>query len=179
MSFKRAMTKCFQLTLAIIKPHAVKMPSALHSIRRKIISNNFYVLNTKEVMLAKADAERFYGEHKQKFFYNRLVTLMSSGPLHVHILAKDNAIQSWRELMGPTKVYMAQFTQPATIRGEHGLSDTRNAVHGSDSETSAAREIDFFFPGFNVDGWRERVAKVVSNETIMFDEDRFVHRFPT
>lgn len=77
------------------------------------------------------DAHKFYDEHRNKFFFNRLVTFMCSGPSHVHILAKENAIQAWRDLMGPTKVYMTQHTHPCTIRGRHGLSDTRNVTHGS------------------------------------------------
>lgn len=78
---------------------------------------------------------------------------MNSGPVEVLILAGDNAISKWRTLMGPTKVYKAIFTNPDTIRAKFGLSDTRNACHGSDSMESAKREINIFFPEFDVDRW--------------------------
>lgn len=73
----------------------------------------------------------FYEEHKEKFFYNRLLTFMCSGPSDIYILTDHNAIAKWRQLMGPTKVYQAQYTARDTIRGMYGLSDTRNATHGS------------------------------------------------
>lgn len=69
------------------------------------------------------------------------------------ILAGDNAISKWRTLLGPTKVFKAIFTHPESIRGQFGLSDTRNACHGSDSMQSAKREIELFFPKFDVDRW--------------------------
>ena len=83
------------------------------------------------MIFSPKEAEQFYSDHKEKFFYNRLLTFMSSGPSDVHILAEYNAIFKWRQLLGPTKVYQAQFTDPNSIRGMFGLSDTRNAAHGS------------------------------------------------
>lgn len=76
-------------------------------------------------------AHEFYDEHKGKFFFNRLVTFMTSGPSILHILARENAIQTWRAMMGPTKVFKTVHSHPDTIRGLYGLSDTRNATHGS------------------------------------------------
>ncbi|KAJ8972371.1 hypothetical protein NQ317_018484 [Molorchus minor] len=102
------------------------------------------------------EAEEFYSEHRHKFFYDRLVSFMMSGPSDMYILAKENAIRDWRTLMGPTKVYKAQFEAPETIRGKYGLSDTRNATHGSDSPESARREIQIFFPDFNIDSWYQK-----------------------
>lgn len=77
------------------------------------------------------EASQFYHDHKDKFFFNRLVTFMSSGPCYIHILARENAIEFWRTMMGPTKVFKTIFTHPESIRGVHGLTDTRNATHGS------------------------------------------------
>lgn len=67
----------------------------------------------------------------------------------MHILAKEEAIKDWRTLLGPTKVFQTIFSHPETIRGQFGLTDTRNAGHGSDSETSAVKEINFFFPEYS------------------------------
>lgn len=88
----------------------------------------------------------------------------NSGPIEVLILAGDNVITKWRTLLGPTKVYRAIYTHPNSIRGKFGLSDTRNACHGSDSMASAEREIKFFFPDFDVKKWvsenQVRIAKL-------------------
>lgn len=69
------------------------------------------------------------------------------------MLAGDNAITKWRTLMGPTKVFKTIFSHPESIRGQFGLTDTRNACHGSDSTKSARREIEIFFPEFDTNGW--------------------------
>lgn len=69
------------------------------------------------------------------------------------VLAGDNAIAKWRSLMGPTKVFKTIFSHPESIRGQFGLSDTRNACHGSDSTESAKREIGIFFPEFDANKW--------------------------
>lgn len=69
------------------------------------------------------------------------------------VLAGDNAIAKWRNLLGPTKVFKTIFSHPDSIRGQFGLSDTRNACHGSDSTESARREIGIFFPEFDTDDW--------------------------
>lgn len=142
-----------QLTLAILKPHVTKNPIHYQKIVEKILSANFKIVKTKRRTIALDDAEKFYTDHKMKFFYNRLVTYMTSGPSEVLILAKHNAILDWRSLMGPTKVYRAQFDAPESIRSQFGLSDTRNATHGSDSEDSAKREIAIFFPDFDKKDW--------------------------
>lgn len=74
-----------------------------------------------------------------------------SGPLEAVILShKDNAISRWRELMGPTKVFKAIYTHPDSIRGQFGLTDTRNACHGSDSPESVQREVNIIFPELNL-----------------------------
>lgn len=103
----------------------------LQKIREIILDNDFKVVRTRRTTIKAEEAEDFYKEHKEKFFYNRLITFMCSGPSDVHILARSNAISKWRQLLGPTKVYQAQYSAPDTIRGMFGLSDTRNAAHGA------------------------------------------------
>lgn len=120
-----------ELTLAILKPHILANPVVYNTIKNLIVSSNFKIVESKIHELTLSEAEKFYEEHKEKFFYNRLVTFMTSGKSHLCILAKENAIQDWRKLLGPTKVYQSQYTAPQSLRGLYGLSDTRNVAHGS------------------------------------------------
>lgn len=123
--------KILQLTLAIIKPHIIKQPHALQGIRDIILASDFKIVRSKKSCLTVPDASKFYEEHNGKFFYNRLVSFMTSGPSEFYILARISAIAEWRKLMGATKVFKTQFSEPDSIRGLYGLSDTRNATHGS------------------------------------------------
>ncbi|XP_056637665.1 nucleoside diphosphate kinase 6 [Diorhabda sublineata] len=164
-----------QLTLAIIKPHIIKNPVATSQIRELLISSNFKIIKFLRKTISLKEAEIFYSEHKYKFFYNRLVSFMTSGPSDIMILAKENAVKDWRELMGPTKVFKAQFEAPKSIRGQFGLSDTRNASHGSDSEDSAKREIKIFFPNFDIDYWYAQYEPVFRSNNISFDTKNFLH----
>ncbi|XP_060804703.1 nucleoside diphosphate kinase 6 [Amyelois transitella] len=163
-----------QLTLAIIKPHAVKNPIALSYIRN-VIKNKFVVIKTKRVSLDKETAENFYKEHVGKFFYNRLVTFMASGCIDLHVIGHSNAIELWRRLLGPTKVYKAQFEEPYCLRSLFGISDTRNVAHGSDSPTSAEREIKFFFPDFSFYDWHHNDEVVYRKGPIIFNDFLFQH----
>lgn len=138
-----------EITLALLKPHVVRNVYAFRQIK-EIIQQNFTILHTKEVRITKELSELFYAEHRGKFFYNRLVTFMGSGPCHAFVLQSKGSITKWRELMGPTKVYKAVYSHPDCIRALYGLSDTRNACHGSDSEESATREISILFPELNI-----------------------------
>ncbi|KAL1494429.1 hypothetical protein ABEB36_010028 [Hypothenemus hampei] len=165
-----------QLTLAIIKPHIIKNPISLEAIRKIIISSNFKIVRSKRKRILLDEAELFYEEHKHKFFYNRLVTFMTSGESDLHILAKENAIKDWRALMGPTKVYKAQFEAPNTIRGLYGLSDTRNATHGSDSPETAQREIKIFFPEFNCEEWLLKEEPHFRTGQVKFLNNEFLHK---
>ncbi|XP_012263301.2 nucleoside diphosphate kinase 6-like [Athalia rosae] len=164
-----------QLTLAILKPHVVKSPFALQSIRDLIIDEGFKVVRSRRTIIKPMEAELFYADHKKKFFYNRLLTFMCSGPSDIHILAAKDAILKWRRLMGPTKVYHAQFDAPDSIRGKYGLSDTRNATHGSDSPESAAHEIGIFFKDFSTEQWYESEEIFYNLGMIKFDPLAFVH----
>ncbi|XP_075157073.1 nucleoside diphosphate kinase 6 [Haematobia irritans] len=138
-----------EITLALIKPHVVRNTLALRSLL-DMIKSNFTILESKQIHITKHLSEKFYAEHKGKFFYNRLTTFMGSGPTYALILQGKDGISKWRSLMGPTKVYKAIYSNPESIRALYGLSDTRNACHGSDSLESAFREISILFPDFNV-----------------------------
>lgn len=165
-----------QLTLAIIKPDVTPMIYSVLKIREMIIERGFFVVKTGKVRIAEERAKDFYREHEGRFFYNRLVTFMSSGESQVHVLAKRDAIADWRSLMGPTKVYRTRFEHPATVRGLFGLTDTRNCCHGSDSDVSARREIDFFFPSFDVGKWFESEEELFRLGKVNLDAKNFVHR---
>ena len=108
----------FELTLAILKPDVSANPLAVRAIRKAILADGFGVVRTKQVKMTRSKAENFYSEHEGKFFYGRLINFMSSGNLHVHVLARENAIRRWRELLGPTKVYKTRFERPDSIRGQ-------------------------------------------------------------
>ena len=169
----------------------------------------------------------FYGEHQGKFFYNRLVTYMSSGTCQPLILYRPDAIQHWRQLMGPTKVFSTRYTwilchkikffpssnksfhskiaafkrntkksfhipllfkgsiltliidtrytHPDSIRGQFGVTDTRNSSHGSDSDQSAQQEINFFFPEFDMNHWRDNESKIFEEGSVEFNKEKFIH----
>ncbi|XP_075980078.1 nucleoside diphosphate kinase 6-like [Anticarsia gemmatalis] len=163
-----------ELTLAIIKPHAIKNPVALSYIRN-VIKNKFVVVKTKRVSLDKETASKFYEEHVGKFFYNRLVTFMASGSIDLHVIGHTNAIEVWRQMLGPTSVYKGQFTEPHCLRGMFGLSDTRNVAHGSDSPSSAEREIKFFFPDFSFYRWHSDDEELFRKGPIIFNKHLFQH----
>uniref|UniRef100_A0A8D0HA20 NME/NM23 nucleoside diphosphate kinase 6 n=1 Tax=Sphenodon punctatus TaxID=8508 RepID=A0A8D0HA20_SPHPU len=111
-----------------------------------------------------------------KFFYQRLVEFMSSGPMRAYILAHEHAIPLWRSLMGPTKVFQAQHTAPASIRGSYGLTDTRNTTHGSDSAAAASREIAFFFPDFSEKLWYQQEEPQLRRGLVTYDVEECIHR---
>ncbi|CAH0400701.1 unnamed protein product [Chilo suppressalis] len=163
-----------QLTLAIIKPHAIKNPVALSYIRQ-VIKNKFIVIKTKRTSLDVETAGKFYKEHVGKFFYNRLVTFMASGCIDLHVMGHTNAIELWRGLLGPTSVYKGQFQEPYCLRGMFGISDTRNVAHGSDSLASAEREIKFFFPDFSFYEWHSNDEAFFRKGPIIFNNHIFQH----
>ncbi|XP_067901716.1 nucleoside diphosphate kinase 6 isoform X2 [Heterodontus francisci] len=142
-----------QLTLALIKPDAVAHPLILQAIHQKILDNNFIILMHKYLKWGQEESRKFYAEHSGRFFYQRVVEFMASGPMRAYVLAHEDAVSRWRHLMGPTKVFRARYSAPESIRGNYGLTDTRNTTHGSDSTESAAREISFFFPEFKEQQW--------------------------
>ena len=127
-------------TLSIIKPDAVER-NLEEKIKSIFIKNNFQITRQKKVKLEKKEAEIFYKVHETKPFYNELCNYLSSGPIVVMILKKQNAILENRKLMGATDPLKAEV---GTIRKEFGISIDKNSVHGSDSPENAKTEIDFF-----------------------------------
>ncbi|CAG5132721.1 unnamed protein product [Candidula unifasciata] len=167
--------KPLQLTLALLKPDIVAQPHIVQNIRQLILENGLYFVLSKNVKLSHSQAELFYAEHRGKFFQTRLVSFMSSGPLWSHVLCGDDAIVKWRRLMGPTKVLKTVFDDPVSIRGRHGLTDTRNCTHGSDSEDTARTEIKFFFPEFSIDKWFEQQHELFQQDLVEFDTSLCQH----
>ena len=128
-------------TLSIIKPDAVERNLA-EEIKKEFRSNGFNISNEKKIKLEKNEAEKFYQVHQSKPFYNDLCSYLSSGPIVVMILEKENAVLENRKLMGATDPSKAE---EGTLRKKYGLSIDKNSVHGSDSVDNAKIEIDFFF----------------------------------
>ena len=128
-------------TLSIIKPDAIER-NLQDKIKDIFVKNNFMIVKEKKVKLEKKDAEQFYKVHETKPFYNDLCNYLSSGPVLVMVLKKNNAIAENRKLMGATN---PQDADPGTIRKEFGISIDKNSVHGSDSRENAEKEISFFF----------------------------------
>ncbi len=128
-------------TLAIIKPGAVKN-GYTGKIYDRIIQSDYKILSAKLLKMTKAQAEGFYSVHKKRPFYNELTVFMSSGPCMVLALEKENAVYSWRETIGSTNPAEAA---DGTIRSDFATNIQENAVHGSDSDENAQKEIAFFF----------------------------------
>ena len=105
-------------------------------------NNGFIILKEKKIQIEKNEAEKFYKVHEAKPFYNDLCAYLSSGPIVVMVLEKENAVLGNRNLMGATNPKEAK---EGTIRKKYGISIDKNSVHGSDSVENAKIEIDFFF----------------------------------
>ena len=128
-------------TLSIIKPDAVER-NLENEIKEMFKKNGFLILKEKKIQIEKSEAEKFYKVHETKPFYNDLCDYLSSGPILVMILEKENAISGNRKLMGATNPNDAE---EGTIRKKYGISIDKNSVHGSDSVENAKIEIEFFF----------------------------------
>ena len=128
-------------TLSIIKPDAVER-NLQDQIKQDFINNGFEIIKEKKIHISKEEAESFYKVHESKPFYNDLCTYLSSGPIIVMSLQKDNAVMDNRKLMGATNPTEAE---EGTLRKKYGISIDKNSVHGSDSYENAKIEIDFFF----------------------------------
>tara|TARA_B100000700_G_scaffold254433_1_gene286685 strand:+ start:278 stop:703 length:426 start_codon:yes stop_codon:yes gene_type:complete len=128
-------------TLSIIKPDAVAK-NVIGEILTRFEKAGLRVVAAKMVQLSQADAEGFYAEHKERPFFKDLVGFMTSGPVVVQVLEGEGAVLKNRELMGATNPKEAAA---GTIRADFAESIDANAVHGSDSTTSAAREVAYFF----------------------------------
>jgi nucleoside-diphosphate kinase len=128
-------------TLSIIKPDAVER-NLDNEIKEMFKNKGFNIVKDKKIQITKTEAEQFYKVHETKPFYNDLCAYLSSGPIVVMVLEKENGVVENRELMGATK---PEEAAEGTIRKKYGISIDKNSVHGSDSAENAKIEIDFFF----------------------------------
>lgn len=134
----------FERTLGIIKPNATKK-NIIGKIIDKYESEGFAFSKIEHTWITEAQAQEFYIEHKERPFYNDLVSFMTSGPVVLMVLERDNAIDWNRKVMGATN---PEEAEPGTIRDLWGDDIEANTVHGSDSAESAEREVLFFYPEF-------------------------------
>jgi nucleoside-diphosphate kinase len=128
-------------TFGIIKPDAVKKGHT-GAILAMVEENGFRIVGLKTRRISKQEAEAFYAVHKERPFFNGLVSFMTEGPVVLMVLERDNAIAKWRELMGATNPANAA---EGTIRKKFAENIERNSVHGSDAAETASIEIPFFF----------------------------------
>ncbi len=131
----------FERTLSIIKPDAVER-NLENDIKEIFKNKGFSILKEKKIQIEKIEAEKFYKVHETKPFYNDLCGYLSSGPIVVMVLEKDNAVLENRQIMGATD---PKDAAEGTIRKKYGISIDKNSVHGSDSIENAKIEIEFFF----------------------------------
>ena len=129
------------LTFAIIKPDAVKSGNT-GLILDRIIKSDFKILGAKLIKLSRKQAEGFYNIHKERPFFKELTDFMSSSQCMVLALKKENAVQAWRQTIGSTN---PEDADSGTIRKDFATDIQNNAVHGSDSDENAKKEIAFFF----------------------------------
>lgn len=130
-----------QRTLAIFKPDSVSAGRA-GAILARLEQEGFRIRGLKRLRLAADQAREFYAVHRERPFFEGLVTFMTEGPVVVAALERDDAVSHLRKTMGATD---SRKADPGTIRNLHGTDIERNAIHGSDSAENAAREIAFFF----------------------------------
>jgi len=140
-----------QVTLGLLKADKFSVKHAILTELNTVYlpQRNLLMINKAELQWSRKDAERFYVDHRGKFFYQRLISFMTSGPMVAFILLGQNAVADWRELIGPTRIEIARSTAPHSLRAKYAFSDTRNAFHGSDSIATAKREISLVFPDFD------------------------------
>ena len=128
-------------TLSIIKPDAVER-NLQDQIKNDFKKKGFEIIKEKKIHISKEEAEKFYKVHETKPFYNDLCTYLSSGPIIVMSLQKENAVSDNRKLMGATN---PEEAENGTLRKKYGISIDKNSVHGSDSVENAKVELNFFF----------------------------------
>jgi nucleoside-diphosphate kinase len=128
-------------TFTIVKPDSVRKGN-FGKIITRLESEGFRILGLKKVSLSRTQAEGFYAVHRERPFFTGLVDYMTSGPVYVAALQRENAVKQLRQVMGATDPAKAD---KGTIRADFGESIEQNAIHGSDSDENAAIEIGFFF----------------------------------
>jgi len=138
--------KTLQRTLSIIKPDAVAK-NATGDIIHTLLQNGFRIIGLKMLHINKHQAEGFYAVHVHRPFFESLTNFMSSGPIVVIALEKEEAISDYRKLMGATDPAKAD---EGTIRKKWAANIENNAVHGSDAEDTARFELSYFFAGYEL-----------------------------
>ena len=128
-------------TLSIIKPDAVER-NLQDEIKSEFKNKGFEIIKEKKIHISKEEAEKFYKVHESKPFFNDLCSYLSSGPIVVMCIQKNNAVLENRKLMGATN---PKDAEEGTLRKKYGISIDKNSVHGSDSVENAKIELDFFF----------------------------------
>ena len=128
-------------TLSIIKPDAVER-NLQDQIKNEFLNKGFKIIEEKKIHITKEEAEKFYKVHESKPFYNDLCDYLSSGPIVVMTLQRENAVMENRKLIVATNPVDAE---EGTLRKKYGISIDKNSVHGSDSKENAKIELDFFF----------------------------------
>ncbi|MCL4133011.1 UNVERIFIED_CONTAM: hypothetical protein GTU68_005282, partial [Idotea baltica] len=131
-----------QRTFAMVKPDAVHRIGEIIDLLQ---NRKFEVTQMKMVRLTKNQAKKFYEEHSERGFYEELVSYMTSGPVIAMELVGEEAVDNWRQTLGPTDSGVARDQFPDTVRALFGTNKQLNAAHGSDSTSSATRELSFFF----------------------------------
>lgn len=131
-----------EITFAMIKPDAVAAKNG-GKIIDIIEQNGFTVAGLQKINMSKTQANQLYAVHKEKPFFGEMVNFITSGPVIIMALKKENAIKAWRDLMGATNPAQAE---EGTIRKKFGKSIGENATHGSDAQETAAAELSIFFP---------------------------------
>ncbi len=135
-----------QRTFSIVKPDAVRN-GFTGAILAEIEKAGFQIVAIKKQSISKQEAEGFYHVHRERPFFSDLTTFMSTGPLVLMVLEKENAVADLRKLMGATNPAHAE---PGTIRKKFAGSIQENAIHGSDAEDTAAFEIGYWFAGYEL-----------------------------
>jgi len=133
-------------TFSIIKPDAIQS-GYTGAILAELDKAGFKIVAIKKQSISKREAEGFYAVHRERPFFDALTTFMSSGPLCLMVLEKENAIADLRKLMGATNPANAE---EGTIRKKFASSIQENAIHGSDAEETAAFEIGYWFAGYEL-----------------------------
>ncbi|KAL7395870.1 hypothetical protein ABVT39_024618 [Epinephelus coioides] len=142
-------------TLALIKPDAIHTAEEIQDI---ILKSGFMILQKRKLQLSPEQCSDFYADQYGKLFFPSLTAFMSSGPIIAMTLARDNAITHWKSLMGPANSTKARETHPGCLRAKYGVSDLKNALHGSESFHAAEREIKFMFPNSVIEPFPSREA---------------------
>lgn len=121
-----------EVTLALIKPTVAAHSADVQTILRGLKGMaDMHTVQSQWIQWSAGDAAQFYAEHEGRFFFPRLVAGMSAGPALALALSGPDVIRRWRALLGPTKAYRAKYEAPSSLRARYGLTDTRNAFHGS------------------------------------------------